>query len=117
MTIALEDLNFDFIVKKFLAYPTFQNYEKVVFHMSWVYICTYTDPNGKVYNCQSQYLTDIKTDNIVDFVPFERLTKDIIKGWIEKIPNINNIRLSMLNNINRQINPPQPEVVFLEPPF
>jgi hypothetical protein len=117
MSVNLEDLKFEFIVQNFLAYPTYQNLEKVVFRMSWIYICTYTDAEGRVFKSESNYISDIKTDNIVDFVPFESLSKEIVEGWIEKIDNILNIRLNMLNDINEQINPPPPKVVSLVPPF
>ena len=111
------DIVFDFSVENFLAYPTFENYQNVVFKMCWKLIATYTDSESRVYSCEYINMSDIKTDNITDFVPFENLTKEIVKKWIDELPDINDMKNNMVRSINEQVNPPPPSVIPLAPPF
>ena len=90
------DIVFDFSVENFLAYPTFENYQNVVFKMCWKLIATYTDSESRVYSCEYINMSDIKTDNITDFVPFENLTKEIVKKWIDELPDINDMKNNMV---------------------
>lgn len=62
---------FNFVVNNFIAYPTFENFQNVVFKMVWKLIATYTDPNGKVFSCDYINISDIDTGNMTEFVPFE----------------------------------------------
>ena len=111
------DIVFDFSVENFLAYPTFENYQNVVFKMCWKLTATYTDSESRVYSCEYINMSDIKTDNITEFVPFENLTKDIVKKWIDELPDINDMKNNMVRRINEQVNPPPPSVIPLAPPF
>ena len=111
------DIVFDFSVENFLAYPTFENYQNVVFKMCWKLTATYTDPESRVYSCEYINMSDIKTDNITEFVPFENLTKEIVKKWIDELPDINDMKNNMVRRINEQVNPPPPSVITLSPPF
>lgn len=111
------DIVFDFSVENFLAYPTFENYQNVVFKMCWKLTATYTDSQSRVYSCEYINMSDIKTDNITEFVPFENLTKEIVKKWIDKLPDINDMKNNMVRRINEQVNPPPPSVIPLAPPF
>ena len=117
MSLTLNDIVFDFSVENFLAYPTFENYQNVVFKMCWKLTATYTDSESRVYSCEYINMSDIKTDNITDFVPFENLTKEIVKKWIDDLPDIDDMKNNMVRRINEQVNPPPPSVIPLAPPF
>lgn len=117
MALTLDDIVFDFSVDNFLAYPNFENYQNVVFKMIWKLIATYTDSESKVYSCEYVSISDINTNNIIDFVPFENLTKEIVKKWIDELPDINDMKNNMVRQINEKVNPPPPSIIPLSPPF
>ena len=117
MSLTSDDIIFDFSVNNFIAYPTFENFENVVFKMVWKLTATYTDPNGKEYSRDYINVSDIDTQNMTEFVPFENLTKEIVKRWIDKLPNIDTMKNNLTRQINEQVNPAPPSIICLPPPF
>jgi hypothetical protein len=111
------DLSYNFIIDQFNAYPTYNNYENVIFNMRWRYIASYTDNIGRIFWAERQFLSEINTDNISSFIPYENLTKSDVQGWIDNLPNINDLRLTLLSVIKEQIKPPAPPVLILPSPF
>ena len=110
-------LIYNFIVDQFNAYPTLNNYENVIFNMRWRYIASYTDTYGQTFWAERQFVSSINTNNIESFVPYENLTKSDVQGWINNLPNINDMRYVLLGVIREQIKPPAPPVVNLPCPF
>lgn len=115
--VQTSDLSYNFIVDQFNAYPTYSNYENVIFNMRWRYIASYTDRYAQTFWAERQFVSSINTDNITSFVPYENLTKSDVQGWIDNLPNINEIRSLLLGVIREQIKPPAPPVVNLPSPF
>ena len=111
------DLSYNFIVDKFTAYPTYNNYKNVIFNMYWRYMASYTDPYNQVYWAERSFVSHINTENIDNFIQFENLTKDDVQKWIDNLPDINMKRLILLEIIKPQIKPPSPPVITLQPPF
>lgn len=114
------DLTYTWTIQNFIAYPTLDNYQNVVFSINWQLSATYVDTTktpSVEYSALSLNNTPINTDNITSFVPYDQLTLDITIEWISETVNVDAIKLELLSAIERQINPPPPSIVVLPPPF
>lgn len=114
------DLTYTWTIQNFIAYPTLDNYQNVVFSVNWQLTATFVDTSKTpevTYSALSLNNTPISTDDITNFVPYEQLTLDITIGWISESVNVDAIKLSLLEAIEKQVNPPPPSIVVLPPPF
>ena len=117
MSATVQNTTFVYEILNFIAYPTYETYQNVVFSIMWKYTGTYTDPDSKVWTYSQQFVTSIPVGTITNFIPFDQLTFDITVQWINGIVNINQTQQNFVDYINRQISPPPPSVVVLQPPF
>jgi hypothetical protein len=83
----------------------------------WEYTGEYTSTSGTIFKASNNFNTPININNITDFIPFDQITLAITIEWINENVNINNIQQLFVDNINNQISPPPPSIVFLPPPF
>jgi hypothetical protein len=114
----VDNTTFTYFFQNFIAYPTFDNYTDVVFNVNWKYTAVYIDPTTqKEYKVDTMRMTQVDTNNITNFVPFDQLTQQDCIGWVSSVENIPDIQQSLVNSINNQINPPPPTIVVLPPPF
>lgn len=114
----LDNTIFDMIFENFVAYPSLDNHTDVVFMINWKMTALYIDPDTKKeYKSSSIRMTQVSTNDITNFVPFDQLTKEICTEWVSSVENIPDIKQSMLTDINNQINPPPPSIVVLPAPF
>ena len=118
--LQVSDLTYTWTIQNFVAYPTFNDLQNVVFSVDWKLSATYVDETKTpsveyVEECVES--TPISTDNIADFVPFEQLTLDITVGWISQVVDVDAIKIRLLSSIEHRMNPPPPSVVILPPPF
>jgi hypothetical protein len=117
MAANLDNTVFIWNILNYIAYPTYETYEYVVFSIMWKYIAEYTDSNGKIWTSNQQFVTSVNVNNITNFVPFNEITLDMTIQWITPNVDIPGIQLQLLNSINNQISPPAPTIVVLPPPF
>lgn len=109
---------FTYNFQNFIAYPTLDNFQDVVFSINWKYTATYIDPNTqKVWRNETMRMTQISTDNITNFTPYYQITEQLAISWVSAVENIPLMQQEMVNSINTQINPPPPSIVVLPPPF
>ena len=115
--VNIEDITYECIINFFLAYPTKDNYQDVVFSIHWELKATYVDINDKKFMTSSRYITSVDTDNISEFVPFEELTLNQTIEWINQTDSVNDYKQYLCDVINNQMNHPPPTVISLPPPF
>ena len=60
------------------AYPLRDELENVVFTVHWTLVGTEGDYTGSVYGSQS-----VNSDDIVEFTPYEDLTKEQVISWVK----------------------------------
>lgn len=109
---------FGYNFQNFIAYPTFDNYQDVVFSVNWLYNASYVDPtSGQQYTAERQRITQVNTNNITTFIPYDQLTKEIVIGWVNAGEDMSLLQQELVTDINNQINPPPPAIVVLPPPF
>lgn len=97
-------INWNWICDSVNVYPQKEEYNDVVFEISWT--LTGTDEDGVTAKSTGRH--ELYTDIIVDFVPFEDLTQEQVIGWMhaemgEEV--INEIKAKITNRINEQISP------------
>jgi hypothetical protein len=63
------------------------------------------------------YSSPINTNNITNFIPYEKLTKEDVSVWINSIPEIHQYRQDIITVINNKLCPPPPKIIFLPSPF
>jgi len=109
---------FTYNFQNFIAYPTLDNFQDVVFSINWKYIATYIDPTTQqVWKTDTMRMTQVSTDGITDFTPYDQITEQIAISWVSAVENIPNMQQGLVDGINSQINPPPPSIVVLPPPF
>lgn len=115
----LENTDFNTTINKLIAYPQKDGYSTMVFMILWKIKASYTDPSSGIeYYSEADFSTDVNTETIENFVPFDQLTKEKVMSWIEKTDNVGEIKQNLLISINDQINPnTTPTLLILEPPF
>ena len=116
--ITPDQILYTFKVNFFTAYPTYDNWNNVVFAVAWELNGVYVD-GDKIFASRVPSRTNIDTTNITDFVPYKQLTEDMVKEWINTSegPTIDQVKNKICSNINIQMNPPPPSVVVLPPPW
>ena len=116
--VNVDDITYSYNIMNFFAYPTKDNFKDVVFSIFWELIATYIDPDTeKSYISNFTTRSNVDTDNITNFIPFEELTLEQTIEWISSVEDMNSIKKFLCDNINNQINPPPPSIVVLNPPF
>jgi hypothetical protein len=115
--VNVDDITYEYIINTFLAYPTKDNYQDVVFSIHWELKATYVDTNDVNFITSSRYITSVDTDSITEFVPFEELTLNQTIEWINQTDNVSEYKQYLCDLINNQINPPPPTIISLPPPF
>ena len=114
----INNTTFTWFFQNFIAYPTMDNYQNVVFTINWKYFALYIDPvSEKEYRCETMRMTPVNTNNITNFVPFDQLTQEMAISWVSSVEDIPQMQQDMINDINKQVNPPAPTIVVLPPPF
>lgn len=98
--IDINKLSFSYIFHKTYGYPKSINDKNKLFNISWIYIASYTNPFGKTYWAQKAFVSSIKMN---EFIPFENLTKNDIHNWIYNLPNIFELKNTLLEIIKNQI--------------
>ena len=116
--ITINDITYEYKINTFMAYPTKDNFNDVVFSIHWELCASYLDvQTERLYNSSSRYITEVDTDNIENFVPFEELTLEQTIEWINSTDNVDLYKQFLYDLINNQINPPTPSIIALNPPF
>jgi len=114
----IETTVFTIKINKLIAYPEKNNYTNMVFVIVWNITGTFTDPTTLTeYSSSNDILTNVDTDNIQNFIPYDQLTEPEVLNWINLSENMDQIKFGLVNNINSQINPPPQTLVILDPPF
>jgi hypothetical protein len=114
----IENTTFTWFFQNFIAYPTLDNFKDVIFMINWKYTALYVDPiSQQNYKCETMRMTQVSTNDITEFVPYDQLTQQIVINWVSSDQNIPLLQQEMINDINKQINPPAPTIVVLPPPF
>ena len=113
----LENTIFQLRIDNMVVYTDKDSYQNLVKTVFWSMTGNYTDETDQVFTACASFSSDVNTDNIEDFTPYEQLTQDIVVGWISETTNIDDVKTSFVNNINDQINPQPPSVIALPPPF
>jgi hypothetical protein len=114
----IETTVFTIKINKLIAYPEKNNYTNMVFVIVWNITGTFTDPTTLTeYSSSNDILTNVDTDNIQNFIPYDQLTEPEVLNWINLSENMDQIKFNLVNNINSQINPPPQTLVILDPPF
>lgn len=77
---------------------------------NYVVIANYevTGVDGE-YSSSLSDSAQFSTDNVVNFIPYEDLTNDIVIGWIQSLLGVDgvaNYEASIQGQIDSQINPP-----------
>lgn len=94
---------FTLTITELELYPTFENYQNVVFRIHWKYEGVLS--TGSVEH--KDYVTGVEsihTDNLQNFVPFEQLTEEMVKSWIEPSIDFNMIQNVITNHIHESQN-------------
>lgn len=114
----IDNTVFTYNFQNFMAYPTFENWQNVVFNIMWTYTATYTDPvTKKVWTNDTRKLSNISTNDITDFVPYNQITEQMAIDWVTAGEDMTSVQQGLVAGINNQINPPPPSIVILPPPF
>jgi hypothetical protein len=114
----IENTTFTWFFQNFVAYPTLDNFKDVIFMINWKYNASYVDPiSEEIYKCETSRMTQVSTNDITDFVPYDQLTQQMVIDWISAEENVSVMQQEMIDDINKQINPPAPTIVVLPPPF
>lgn len=113
-----EQIVYEFKVENFTAYPTYENWQNVIFSVLWTLSGSY-ESETQPYKCTLRMRTKIDTSNITDFVPYEQLTEAMVVNWINESdgPTINETKDRIYQQIYREVNPPPPTVITLPPPW
>ncbi len=77
--------------------------ENVVFQADWRYTATSED---EIYTEQSVGLASIPAPDPDNFTPFDDLTEEQVKGWVENEVDFNKFRKYLDSIIEEKINPP-----------
>ena len=117
MAATLDNTVFIWTILNYVAYPTYETYENVVFSIIWKYTAEYTDSDNNLWTSNQQFVTSVNINNITEFVPFNEITLDMTIEWITPNVDLPVIQQQLLTSINDQINPPAPSMVVLPPPF
>jgi len=104
---------FDWQIDTLSCYPTYDNFQNVVFSVYYTYKATRL-VGDKTYNASLYGSTPVSTNNITSFVPYDQLTKEIVVGWITPNLDVPQLQANLNGQIDNQINPP---VVNLPPPW
>ena len=113
----INNTTFSWFFETFYAYPTMDNYKDVVFMVRWTYKGTYVDSNGVVYKSERPGTSQISTNDIKTFIPFEQLTQNDVIEWVSQEENITTLQQQLVDSINNQITPPPPTIIILSAPF
>ena len=117
MEATLENTVFSFEILEFLTYPKVQTYTNVVFNIKWRYTGDCTDINGKGWMYYIIGSTELNTNKLSNFIPYEELTLEITTKWITENNDISSLQKTILDKLTSYMNPPEPEFVSLPPPF
>jgi hypothetical protein len=77
--------------------------ENVVFQADWRY--TVTSENEE-YTEESVGLANIPAPDLDNFTPFDDLTEEQVKGWVENEVDFNKFKEYLDSKIEEKINPP-----------
>ena len=92
------------------VYPTSGDNTDVVYNVHWRVTGTsdQVDADGNAYTATSIGTQTLSTEEIVDFVPFEDLTNELVAGWVQAAMGeeaVANLETSLNNQIDALITP------------
>jgi len=101
---------FDWNCKTVDVYPTSGDNTDVVYNVHWRVTGTsdQVDADGNAYTATSIGTQTLNTEEIVDFVPFEDLTNELVAGWVQAAMGeeaVANLEDSLNNQIDALITP------------
>lgn len=101
---------FDWNCKTVDVYPTSGDNTDVVYNVHWRVTGTsdQVDADGNAYTATSIGTQTLSTEEIVDFVPFEDLTNELVAGWVQAAMGeeaVANLEDSLNNQIDALITP------------
>jgi len=114
LIITPEDVNYKWIIYEFYAYPTKDNFQNVVFSIKWALEGSYYNPFLlKTFTNVFATTTQVSTDNITEFIPFEEITLNETINWISESVDIPSVKNQICTAINTEMN----SINVLPPPF
>jgi hypothetical protein len=106
------DINFDWQVVALESYPTYDNYENVVFNVHWDCRGTHTvsvsGSSDVTYTSNSIGVQELTLQSGSVFVDYDLLTLDTVIGWVQYAmgdSEVNNIKLNISSSIADKITP------------
>lgn len=101
---------FEWNCKTVDVYPTSGDNTDVVYNVHWRVTGTsdQVDADGNAYTATSIGTQTLSTEEIVDFVPFEDLTNEVVAGWVQAAMGeeaVANLETSLNNQIDALITP------------
>ena len=101
---------FEWNCKTVDVYPTSGDNTDVVYNVHWRVTGTsdQVDADGNAYTATSIGTQTLSTEEIVDFVPFEDLTNELVAGWVQAAMGeeaVANLETSLNNQIDALITP------------
>ena len=101
---------FEWNCKTVDVYPTSGDNTDVVYNVHWRVTGTsdQVDADGNAYTATSIGTQTLSTEEIVDFVPFEDLTNELVAGWVQAAMGeeaVTNLETSLNNQIDALITP------------
>jgi hypothetical protein len=96
------------------CYPTLEQWENVVFLVNWNYKAVFTSTQEETYESFLSGRTNVNTNNIDSFTPFNELTESLVLSWITPDIDFASLQQTLTLKINELI---KPDIVTLSPPW
>jgi hypothetical protein len=105
-----------FDVQNVIGYASYDGKSQVVTQFMWHYSGSWADVEGKIWTANEYGLSKLNPDEIVNFVPYDQLTKEKFYEWALLTGfNPDSCKNNFVNTINAEMAPKPPVVGPLPP--
>lgn len=98
------ETNFEWVISQLNCAVESEGLANVINVIHWRYNATQVD-GDKTYFLGTYGASSVEQPNPQNFIPYQDVTEEEVIGWLEQILPVDDMKLSLENNIALQINP------------